>query len=62
MHLIDATLQMIAAQNNMNGFEIFKYLQKKLGQILTNQIIVSGTQEEQWVDDRFTKQSGQRCV
>ena len=28
MHFNDATLQMIIAQNNRNGFEIWKYFQK----------------------------------
>ena len=40
IHLKDATLQMIIAQNNMNGFKICKYLQKTFGQIRTSQIIV----------------------
>ena len=40
MLLNDATLQMIIAQNNRNGFEIWKYLQKTVGQIRTSQIIV----------------------
>ena len=31
---------MIIAQNNMNGFKIWKYLQKTFGQIRTSQIIV----------------------
>ena len=31
MQVNDATLQMIIAQNNRNGFEIWKYLQKLLG-------------------------------
>ena len=40
MHLNDATLQMTIAQNNRNGFEIWKYSQKTFGQIRTSQIIV----------------------
>ena len=40
MHLNDATLLMIMAQNNMNDFEIWKYLQKTYGQIPTRQIKV----------------------
>ena len=31
MHLNVATLQVIIAQDNRNGFEIRKYLQKSLG-------------------------------
>ena len=31
MHPNDATLQIIIAQNNRNGFEIWKYLQKTFG-------------------------------
>ena len=40
MHLNDATLQMIITQNNRNGFEIWKYLQKTFGRVQTSQIIV----------------------
>ena len=40
MHLNDATLQMIIAQNNRNGFDKWKYLKKTFGQIGTRQIIV----------------------
>ena len=40
IHVNDATLQMIIAQNNRNGFEIWKYLLKKFGQIRLSQIIV----------------------
>ena len=39
MHLNDAILQMIIAQNNRNGFEIWKYLQKTCGQVRASQII-----------------------
>ena len=40
MHLKDDCLQMIIAQKNWNGFEIWYYLQKTFGQIKTSQIIV----------------------
>ena len=33
MHLNDATLQMIIAQNNRNGFDKWKYLKKHLGRL-----------------------------
>ena len=36
MHLNDATLQMIITQNNRNGFEIWKYLQKTFGRVQTS--------------------------
>ena len=40
MHLNDATLQMIIAQNHSNGFDKWKYLQKTIGQIRTSEISV----------------------
>ena len=40
LHLNDATLQLIIAQNNRIEFQIWKYLQKTFGQIRTSQIIV----------------------
>ena len=40
MHLNDATLQLIIAQKNRNGFKIWKYLQKTLRQSRTSQLIV----------------------
>ena len=40
MKFNDGILQMIIAQNNRNGLELWKYLQKIFGKIRTSQVIV----------------------
>ena len=58
MHLNDATLQMIIAQNNRNGFEIWNMENIWEDSNKPNHCAlarVSGSQEERLIDDRISQ-------